>query len=126
MIISEDAFEVHSGLGISNGSLQQVVQRGVEQPCYSFQQFCYHRKQALDECELEQSVPDVAEEISKGFVIGEPLSQGYDGVGYEGKRGICDLRIQIQALASAKFQMLFGFVEQNLDIPADLVKFNNL
>ncbi len=82
-------------------------------------------KQALDECEFRHSISDVAEEISKGFVIGEPLSLGYDGVDYEGKRAIRDLRIQIQALASAEFQMLLGFVEKDLDIPADLVKFKS-
>ena len=70
LTISEDAFEIHSGLGVGNRLLKQFIQRGVKQSCDPFQQFCDQRKQALDEGDFQQFIPNVAKEISKGFVIG--------------------------------------------------------
>lgn len=73
LIISEDAFEPHSGLRISNCLLEQLVQDRVKDSCDSFQQICNHRELSLDEGQFQQSFLDSPLKISEGFVIGESL-----------------------------------------------------
>lgn len=115
LIISEDAFELHSGLRISNCLLEQLVQGRVKESCDFFQQICNHREQSLDEDQFQQSCLDSPIKISEGFVNGD------DRVGYECQRTVSNLCIQVKTLAFAELQMLLCLIEEDFNIPTNLV-----